>query len=208
MRGSALRNQIVIQRLVQVGVDALNSPNMVAQTWRSPFAEITVKRGREHFDPATRQRYSEEVWLFRTRYDEVTGINATMKIVHAGMTFDIKAIRPDGQFQRDCTIECTVQDSVLGAAALSIAITAAIPSGTVGVAYGGFTVSAAGGTAPYTFAEESGALPQGLILNTSTGAVSGTPLAAGTTSGITIQVTDADGTIATLPDFSITIAAA
>lgn len=205
MRGSALRNQIDIQRKVQVGVDSLNAPNMVWQTWRSPLCEVEVRRGREHFDPATKQRYSEEVWRFRVRYEEVVGLDTSMKIVHNGMNFNIKAPLPDGQFQRDAIIECTVQDSVIGPAPLSIAITEAIPDGVAGVAYGGFTVTAAGGVAPYAFAEESGTLPQGLTLNASTGAVSGTPLASAVTSGISIQVSDADGTIAILPDFSITV---
>lgn len=206
MRGGSLRNPIEIQRRVQVGVGRLNAPNYVWQTWREPICEIEVRRGREHFDPETKQRYSEEVWRFRARYEEIEGVDATMRVVHNGMNFDIKALLPDGQRQRDCIIECTVQDAVVGSAPLSIAIAEAIPAGSVGVAYAGFTVSAAGGTAPYVFAEESGALPQGLMLNASTGAVSGMPLAAGVTSGIAIQVSDADGTIAVLPDFSITVA--
>ncbi|TIX28922.1 head-tail adaptor protein [Mesorhizobium sp.] len=205
MRGSVLRNPIEIQRKVQVGVDSLNAPNFVWQTWRSPLAEIEVRRGREHFDPATKQRYSEEVWRFRVRYEEVVGLDASMRLVHNGMNFNIKAPLPDGQFHRDCIIECTVQDSVLGPAPLSIAITEAIPDGVAGVAYAGFTIAAAGGTAPYVFAEESGTLPQGLTLNVSTGVVSGTPLASGVTSGIAIQVSDAVGTIASLPEFSITV---
>ena len=55
------------------------------------------------------------------------------------------------------------------------------PSSTaqVGVQYtSGFTAS--GGQTPYTFAITSGALPGGLNLNTSTGAVTGLPNTAGT----------------------------
>jgi hypothetical protein len=48
--------------------------------------------------------------------------------------------------------------------------------------------------APYTFSIASGTLPAGLTLNTSTGAVTGTPTAPGTFS---IGVTDADGAVAT-----------
>ncbi len=47
-----------------------------------------------------------------------------------------------------------------------------------------------GGTAPYTFSLASGTLPAGLTLNTSTGAITGTPSATGT---FTIQVKDASG---------------
>ena len=46
-----------------------------------------------------------------------------------------------------------------------------------------------GGTSPYTFSVV-GTLPTGLTLNTTTGAITGTPTASGT---FTIQVKDANG---------------
>lgn len=74
-------------------------------------------------------------------------------------------------------------------------------------AYSGFTVSAFGGTAPYTFSVASGSLPPGITLNASTGAVSGTPTTAGTYSAIVIRVTDAAAATADLASFTITVAA-
>lgn len=67
------------------------------------------------------------------------------------------------------------------------------PAGTVGTAYT-HTFPVTSGTAPYTFSITAGSLPTGLTLNTSTGVVSGTPSAPGT-STFTIQVTDAHGSI-------------
>ena len=52
-----------------------------------------------------------------------------------------------------------------------------LPSGTIGVAYNQ-TITASGGTSPYTFAVTSGSLPSGLSLDTS-GILSGTPDTAG-----------------------------
>lgn len=49
-----------------------------------------------------------------------------------------------------------------------------LPDGTKLVAYSQ-TIVASGGTAPYTYAVTSGALPTGLILNAATGVISGTP---------------------------------
>lgn len=207
MRTGALRNTLTVQRQVQVGTTSLNEPNFQWADWKADvFCEVEVKRGREHFDVTQRKRYSEEVWRFRVRWSEVEGLDTSMKIVHEGMDFDIKAVLPDGQYRRDCIIECTLHDGVLGSAALAIAITESIPSGSVGEVYGGFSVSASGGTAPYTFSVASGALPTGLSLNASTGAVSGTPTGAGS-SAVVFRVTDADGATSDLPSVTITVAA-
>ncbi|RWN51376.1 MAG: LamG domain-containing protein [Mesorhizobium sp.] len=73
------------------------------------------------------------------------------------------------------------------------------------VPYAGFTVSATGGTAPYTFSVHAGTLPTGITLNSSTGAVAGTPTTAGTSSGIIIRVTDNVGATADLASFSIVV---
>lgn len=49
-----------------------------------------------------------------------------------------------------------------------------LPDGTAGTAYS-VTLSASGGTEPYTWTVIGGALPDGLALNSATGAISGTP---------------------------------
>ena len=65
--------------------------------------------------------------------------------------------------------------------------TGALTTGVVGTAYSR-TLSAAGGTAPYTWAVIGGSLPAGLSLDATTGTVSGTPTTAGDES-FTIEVT-------------------
>ena len=69
--------------------------------------------------------------------------------------------------------------------------TTSLPAGVIGTAYAGATLQAAGGVTPYTWAVTTGSLPAGLSLNTSTGAISGTP--GGTLVGtvnFTVTVTD------------------
>ncbi|NBF09677.1 putative Ig domain-containing protein [Pseudomonas sp. Fl4BN1] len=64
-----------------------------------------------------------------------------------------------------------------------------LPSGTQGTTYSQ-NLSTSGGTAPYSYAVTSGALPTGMSLNTS-GLISGTPSASGTFN-LTITATDAN----------------
>ncbi len=66
-------------------------------------------------------------------------------------------------------------------------VTSGLPSGTVGASYSA-TLSASGGTPPYTWAITAGSLPSGLSLSSS-GAITGTPSTTGSSS-FTVQVTD------------------
>ena len=65
--------------------------------------------------------------------------------------------------------------------------TASMPNGVANVSYSA-AVTAAGGTAPYTWSIIAGVLPAGLTLNASTGVISGVPAAG--PFGYTVQVTD------------------
>ena len=65
--------------------------------------------------------------------------------------------------------------------------TTALPAGTAGTAYTA-TLSATGGTTPYTWSVTAGSLPQGLRLNKATGVISGKPKRAGTAK-FTVTVT-------------------
>lgn len=86
------------------------------------------------------------------------------------------------------------------------ATTASLPDGVVGAAYSQ-TLTEQNGLAPFTWALASGSLPAGLSLNTSTGAITGTPTQPGVSS-FTVQVTDAESGPATAStSLSITVAA-
>jgi len=116
--------------------------------------------------------------------------------------------------------DVTVKDStgaISAAKALSITInpapsitTSSLPGGDVGVAYS-HTLTATGGTTPYTWTVSIGTLPGGLTLTPSTGLISGTPTTAAT-SNFSVTLKDSvNGTagpqslsIAINPSLSIT----
>jgi hypothetical protein len=79
-----------------------------------------------------------------------------------------------------------------------------LPNGVVNVAYSQ-TITASGGTGSYTFSVSGGTLPGGLTLNSSTGALSGTPNAAGT-SNFTINATDTANNTGSHP-YALTVTA-
>jgi len=89
----------------------------------------------------------------------------------------------------------------------SITTSTSVPGGTVGTVYS-TTITVSGGIAPYTFAMSTqagfNALPSGLTLNTSTGAITGTPTTKGTTTFI-VNVTDAAGNSAGTPPLTLSI---
>ena len=76
----------------------------------------------------------------------------------------------------------------IGAPTIAV-VPATLPNGNAGTAYNQ-TVTASGGASPYSYAITAGALPPGVTLNTTTGAITGTPTATG---AFNFTVTATDG---------------
>lgn len=76
-------------------------------------------------------------------------------------------------------------------------------TGTNGVAYAGFTVTAAGGKEAYAFSASG--FPTGVSIHATTGVVSGTPTQSGTFR-VQIAVYDANLRSARLPFFNLVVA--
>ena len=95
----------------------------------------------------------------------------------------------------------------LGVSNTSISVTTtALPAATTGSAYSA-ALSASGGTGPYTWSLASGALPQGLTLN-SDGTITGTVAGNAVASSFTAQVTDSSNPPASgLANFTISVGA-
>ncbi len=100
------------------------------------------------------------------------------------------------------TIQATEAGTAVAARAFTVTINNAptlgpttLANGVLNTAYSS-AVAPSGGTAPFTYAVTQGALPGGLTLSASSGAISGTPSAAGNFT-FTITATDFAGAIAT-----------
>ncbi|MFZ1904252.1 MAG: putative Ig domain-containing protein [Steroidobacteraceae bacterium] len=94
------------------------------------------------------------------------------------------------------TLTCGTQSAsatlnVVSALSAIIITTTSLPGGRVGTAYS-TTLTATGGSPPYTWLFASGTLPPGLELNPSTGALSGTPTAGASATPLTFEVTDSE----------------
>src|SRR5262245_36830499 len=121
-----------------------------------------------------------------------------MALQPAGSKMNAKRVQAFTQVRK-----CIVAVALLAVASLLFAATANatpswsfnltsnLPTGVVGVSYSG-AVLASGGTAPYKFVVTDGNLPAGLTLNSTTGAITGTP-SAPTSKFFWIKVTDTNG---------------
>ncbi|HKW99900.1 MAG TPA: putative Ig domain-containing protein [Bryobacteraceae bacterium] len=100
-------------------------------------------------------------------------------------------------------VTATKQFTITVASGLVISNAPTLPSGEVNVGYSQ-TLTAVGGTSPYTWTITAGSPPGGVTLNPSTGALTGTPTASGAFN-FTVKVTDSASVTSSTP-FSLTIA--
>lgn len=127
--------------------------------------------------------------------DSTTGAITGTPITTGSSTFSITATSLAGSTTSPQYTVSVSQAPALTSGAPTTAVT--------GVPYS-FTVTASGFPAP-TFHVSAGALPDGLSLDSTTGAITGTPTTAGS-STFSITATNATGS-ATSPEYSITVAA-
>ena len=111
------------------------------------------------------------------------------------MVLDVTGGRLDAKFVDNTTVVRDYFTILKGSTAPTITTTA-LPDGTIGSAYSS-TVSATGGTSPYTWAIASGQLPAGLSLTPSSGLISGPPSGPAGTSAFDVRVSGQNGLFST-----------
>jgi len=100
--------------------------------------------------------------------------------VATGAALNGRALARSGAVTLDFNLATNPGPPVTGPPAPPLAVACPLNSAQVGVAYTSL-LAGSGGTPPYTYST-TGSLPPGLLLNISTGAVTGTPTTSGTTS--------------------------
>jgi uncharacterized repeat protein (TIGR01451 family) len=101
-----------------------------------------------------------------------TGAITGTPTAYGTSSFTAKVVDSTGTTAGTTTSSCSI------VIAPPIALTCAVATGQMGVAYNS-SLAATGGAGGYVFSIASGSLPAGLTLNASTGAITGTPTAAG-----------------------------
>ncbi|HEY1215778.1 MAG TPA: DUF4082 domain-containing protein, partial [Bryobacteraceae bacterium] len=130
-------------------------------------------------------------------YSDNSSQNLTSQVTWASSNTAVATISSTGlatSVKAGSTSISAAQGGVTGSTTLTVQAaplaitTTSLPSGTVGASYSA-TLTATGGTSPYTWSISSGSLPIGLTLNATTGGISGTPSTAGTVN-FTVQAAD------------------
>lgn len=146
-----------------------------------------------------KQRWDGDAWIdigAASSSSSLTFVSADVLAGPLGLRVAVSATNSFGT---------TVAYSAAVTVAAPLAIGGSPGSGTPSEAYS-FTPTRSGGHPPYS-AALTGTLPAGLSFNTTTGAITGTPLAAETAADLSITLTDADGLTAVLGPFDLVIAA-
>lgn len=146
-------------------------------------------------------------WTFESTQSELSDAGFVGIAIGAGIstpktiaTFDVFGVGTGGD---------SAPTSALGPSAVAFSGTVPSQSGAEGAPFSLSLASYFSGTeTPFAYSLQSGTLPAGLSLSSSTGAITGTPTAAGASSGIVVRATDSASNTDDTNAFSITIDAA
>lgn len=146
-------------------------------------------------------------WTFESTQSELSGAGFVGIAIGAGTstpktiaTFDVFGVGTGGD---------SAPTAEPSATPVAFSGTVSNQTGAEGTAFSFSLASYFSGTeTPFAYSLQSGTLPAGLSLSSSTGAITGTPTTAGTSSGIVVRATDSASNVDDTNNFSITIDAA
>ncbi len=158
----------------------------------SPASAYMTSGSTQQFTAAVRDTSNTGVtWSASSGQISTTGLFTAPTVSAATVVTVTATSTADPTAKGSATISVTPAGTSGG---LSVTTTT-LPAGTTGNAYSA-TLGATGGKIPYTWSLSTGALPGGLLLSSSTGAITGTPSQSGTFQ-FTVQVKDSSSSTAT-----------
>ena len=177
-------NQNIVVNNALAAATAIPTTTLTKNVAATPFTPVTASGG---IPPYTFSIVAPPALPTNLAIAGTTGqISGTPNVASGATVYTVKVTDSEGT-AATATATFTLQ---VNAPAITITPTT-LTAATVGVAYTPtVTLVGAGGTAPYSFAVTTGALPAGMTLS-SAGSLSGTPTAGGTFS-FTVTATDAN----------------
>ncbi|MFS0701681.1 putative Ig domain-containing protein [Cellulomonas sp. 179-A 4D5 NHS] len=177
--------------VIEPAAPAIVTISVPAATLGEPYSETIQVTGTGPFTFAVTDGALPEGLVLDEETGEISGTPTALGTA----TFVIEVAGPGGTATRALTLEVQATPPAI--------TTSELPTASLGGRYD--QVVTASGTGPFTFAVSSGSLPSGLTLDAQTGAITGTPTTAGS-STFTIEVTGPGGTVTR--SFTIVISAA
>jgi len=113
MISGELREYVTFQKKTAGAPTALGEPTYTWSTFCNAYANVSARGGGEKFDDPKGERYSETVYQFLMRRDDVAGIDATMRISFDGQLYDIRDVRPDDNRREAVVVQATLQNVTL-----------------------------------------------------------------------------------------------
>lgn len=95
MKAGLLDRRVIVQRKVPTGRDRLHATTFELQNIRTLWAAKVPKSEDEHFGSEAKQRYSQRVVTFRTRY--TADLVETDVLSCEGVSYEITGIRELGR---------------------------------------------------------------------------------------------------------------
>lgn len=112
MRSGGNRAEVEILHKQEGDRDKFGVPAITWPVFVSPNAKVYIKRGGEQFRNGV--SYSADVAVFEFRYEDVEGIDSTMRIRFEGQIYEIKSIMPDLMKRKSTIVDAVIYNAKQG----------------------------------------------------------------------------------------------
>ncbi|WP_370677637.1 phage head closure protein [Pleomorphomonas sp. PLEO] len=112
MRSGRNRAEVQILHMQEGTTDEYGVPATTWPVFIEANASVFIKRGGEQFKNGV--SYSADTAVFTFRYEDVDGINSTMRINFDGQLYEIKSILPDLMKHESTIVDAVIYNAQQG----------------------------------------------------------------------------------------------